>query len=1005
MKISNFKKTGLATSISLLLSAGLVNPVYAQEADAAEAETATNENRETEVILVKGIRGSLMRSMDLKRSTSGVMDAISAEEMGKFPDTNLAESLQRITGVTVSRANGEGSQITVRGFGPDFNMVTLNGRQMPSTGFTRSFNFDNLSSEGVSALETYKTARADLPTGGLGATVNIVTSKPFQSPGERFSVMGKAINDTSNVEGDDITPEFAAIYSNTFFDDRFGFSFTISHHQRDFQKQLANIQGWQYDVDLPSGLEDGAVIDNRAMDGDGNALPIFMAPDADGVLQPTAAYFFPKDMNYGIENIQRERTNGQVTFQFAATDDLIATLDYTFTDVTTGVNRVGWGIWNNFGGNINGYELDANGTAIWADIAGDDGSFTASRETGEVESKSIGLNIEWIISDTLELNFDYHDSSSETDNGGDEALGSAAQVILGSNRLVNKIYDYRTGDIPGFLVNWENGTNELTAGEIDSNFSQFIHSPGKSEIQQLQIDGEWLPEFDFPLSTVKFGVAQTDQSLTGVNAWSGLRGGPGFSPSFTAIFPDSMFTRQDATGLLDQFEGGGTAISPGYFYTFDIAEAIIRQTAFLTEDVVGTNVYVPDAYFTPATTSTVEEETLSIYLNTVWEFDIGDYPVEVIAGVRYEETDVISPSQSRIAQQVNWVAPSEWITTFASGGEFEEVTNEGGYDVVLPMIDFKLDITDDLVGRVSWGKSITRAPLGDLLGGLSLSGSPKIGARTGSRGNTNLKPFESTNIDLSLEYYYDEGSYASVGLFWKDVEDWIETSSVEVTFDGLYDVYKGPRYNDAVAQIEARGDQATDVAIFEQMIANGFGNADGAISPDPSTDPLIVWRLSSPENVEERSTNGVELAVQHLFGDSGYGAAVNATFVDGDVEYDPYILTTQAALPGLSDSANLQLFYEKDGLSVKVTYAWRDEYLIGQGQGQGTSDVPPQFAKEYGQWDMSINYDVDENLTVFFDAVNINDETEQHFGRFQEQFLFAGQYGPRYSLGVRYSMD
>ena len=222
MKITNFKKTGLATSISLLLSAGIVNPVLAQEAEEAAEQAAQNDG--TEVILVRGIKGSLMRSMDLKRSTSGVMDAISAEEMGKFPDTNLAESLQRITGVTVSRANGEGSQITVRGFGPDFNLVTLNGRQMPSTGFSRSFNFDNLSSEGVSALETYKTARADLPTGGLGATVNIVTSKPFQSPGERYSFMAKAINDTSNVEGDDVTPEFAAIYSNTFFDDRFGFS-------------------------------------------------------------------------------------------------------------------------------------------------------------------------------------------------------------------------------------------------------------------------------------------------------------------------------------------------------------------------------------------------------------------------------------------------------------------------------------------------------------------------------------------------------------------------------------------------------------------------------------------------------------------------------------------------------------------------------------------------------------------------------------------------------------
>ncbi|MFB0999243.1 MAG: TonB-dependent receptor plug domain-containing protein, partial [Colwellia sp.] len=116
---------------------------------------------------------------------------------------------------------GEGSQITVRGFGPNFNLVTLNGRQMAGTGFTRSFNFENLSSEGVSSLEIMKTARAEAPTGGLGATVNIVTAKPLQNPGQKFSFMAKGIHDTSVEEGDDVTPEIAGIYSNTFDDDRF----------------------------------------------------------------------------------------------------------------------------------------------------------------------------------------------------------------------------------------------------------------------------------------------------------------------------------------------------------------------------------------------------------------------------------------------------------------------------------------------------------------------------------------------------------------------------------------------------------------------------------------------------------------------------------------------------------------------------------------------------------------------------------------------------------------
>jgi len=320
------------------------------------------------------------------------------------------------------------------------------------------------------------------------------------------------------------------------------------------------------------------------------------------------------------------------------------------------------------------------------------------------------------------------------------------------------------------------------------------------------------------------------------------------------------------------------------------------------------------------------------------------------------------------------------------------------------MIDIRVDLTDDLVSRVSLGKSITRAPLGNLLGGLALSGSPKIGSRTGSRGNTNLKPYQSTNLDISLEYYYAEGSYASVGLFWKQVDDWIETSTVDVEFDGLHDIYLGARWNEAVGNINDRGEQATDTAIFDEMIALGYANADGQIEPDSASDPLITWRLSSPENVEERKTNGLEVAVQHLIADTGFGVSINATVVDGDVDYNPYILATQDALPGLSDSANFTGFYEDDDLSVRLTYAWRDSYLIGQGQGQGTSDNPPQFAKEFGQWDLSVNYDINESLTVFFEGINLNNETEQHYGRFEEQFLFAGQYGPRYSVGVRFSL-
>jgi TonB-dependent receptor len=982
MKNVTFTKTPLAASIALLCGVvSYATPVMAQDTDTAEP---------VEIVEVMGIRGSLIRAMDIKRSESGVVDAISAEEMGKFPDTNLAESLQRITGVSVSRSNGEGSQITVRGFGPDFNLITLNGRQMPGTGYTRSYSLENLSAEGVSALEIQKTARAETPSGGLGATVNIVTTKPLSRSGQHFSVMGKGIYDTSNEAGSDVTPEISAVYSNTSKEDMFGIAFSISHQQRDFQRQSANIQGWQANVDLPE-LDSSLVVDNRALDADGN---------------PSGNYYFPKDMNYSIDDVERERTNAQVTFQFAPNDDLVFTLDYTASRSLTGVNTIGWGIWNEFGSNINAYELDENGTAVYADISGNDASFTASKGTTEVKAESIGLNIDWQVNADWHLALDYHDSSNKTDDGADSGSGNYGQVILGSDQLVSKVYDYRSGEIPQAYVNWDNGTTELAASEIDSNFSQFSHSPGESKVKQLQIDGSWYNSvWNIPLVQVKFGVARTDQDMGGYTAWSGLRGGAGFSPSYTEIFPDSMFVRHDTSDFLDAFSGGGNSLISDYYYTFDFDEAVARQLAYLTEEVAGSDVYSTDAYYDGIDSeSYVEEITNSIYFQADWEFDVADFPVMLNIGLRYEETDVTSRVRQRVEKQVNWESASEWIMQYEDGGTDNFLVQTGAHDVLLPMFDLKVDLTDDLVGRLSLGKSITRAPLGYLAGGRSLTGSPKPGSRSGTQGNTNLQPYESTNFDLALEYYYDEGSYASIGYFRKDVDNFIQTTITETTIDGLYDILGGPRYLQAVADIEARGETADSSAIFEQMLANGDGNADGKIEPS-SDDPLIVWDISQPTNSDSKSVDGIEMAIQHLIGDTGFGIGINATFVDGDVEFDNESLEQQAPLTGLSDSANFQAFYEKDGLSVKVTYAWRDSYLIGVGQDQGSSDAPPQYAREYGQWDMSVNYEVNKHITVFVEGVNLNNETEQGYGRYEEQFLYARQYGPRYAVGMRYSFD
>ncbi|GAB5379347.1 MAG: TonB-dependent receptor [Aliiglaciecola sp.] len=989
MKDMNFSKKYLAASISVLLGTAAVPQVSAQEA----ANAAAPAGDDVEVIAVRGIRGSLMRAQDLKRDGQGVVDAISAEEMGKFPDTNLAESLQRITGVTVSRSNGEGSEITVRGFGPDFNLITLNGRQMPGTGNTRSFKLENLSSSGVSALELYKTGRADIPSGGLGATVNIVTAKPLASPGLKYSLSAKGIYDESNVEGDDVTPELSALYSDTYADNTIGLAISLSMQDRDFQQQSANIPGWQADQG-PFGNATSA-IDPRP-DAANEAEDTIDGATADGKAGHT---YFPRQISYNINNVQRSRFNGQATLQYAPRDDMTFTLDYVYSEAETATSGLGYGIWFNFGGNVTSYELDERGTAIRFTETANDFAHSANRETLLVESDSIGFNFEWQITDDIHFELDYHDSKTETDNGADDGTGHSGNIILGPNNIVTKTYDFSEGGIPQFVMTWPDNASEASPADFDPLFAQFTRNVGESTVEQLQLDAEWVNPDDSFLMSVQAGVAITDQTFGGRSAFSGNQGPGGYNGN-QAIFPDSMFVRRDSGDFLDEFSNGGANLTTDYYYAFDYAEAVGRLQSFF-----GFN---SDPFESFATNGLADltEETQSAYVAADMYFEIGDMPVDVNVGLRYEQTDVISIVDQDVEDFVVWTNPTEWQLRFRPS-ETGSVEFTGEHDLYLPNLDIKVEVTDDIIARLSTSKTITRAPLGNLVGARSLSPAPKPGSRNGAAGNTNLQPFESTNLDLIVEYYYEEASYVALGYFRKDVKNFISNNQTLLTFEGLRDPLNGPRAAQATAELVAAGIPVTDGAIWQQLIDSGQGIDDACcqtqiIRQNPD-DPLIEWLVSRPENGDDKTVDGIEFAIQHMFGETGFGAGFNATIVDGDVEFDVDSFAEQSPLNGLSDSANIQLFYEKDGLSAKVTYAWRDDYLIGVGQQQGSAESPPQFGKEYSQTDISINYDITENLTVFFEGLNITNETEEGYGRYEEQFLFARQYGSRYNLGARYT--
>ena len=169
-----------------------------------------------------------------------------------------------------------------------------------------------------------------------------------------------------------------------------------------------------------------------------------------------------------------------------------------------------------------------------------------------------------------------------------------------------------------------------------------------------------------------------------------------------------------------------------------------------------------------------------------------------------------------------------------------------------------------------------------------------------------------------------------------------------------------------------------------------------------SNDDVISWDVSTTENGENVVVDGIEFAVQHSFWDTGFGVQANYTTVDGDVNFDVETRDLQFTLPGLSDSYNIIGYYDKYGFQARIAYNYRDSFLNAVGQAEG-GPLEPQFTEEYGQWDFSASYDINDMFTVFFEGVNITDETQRIHGRYQNQLLNARAFGARYALGVRAS--
>ncbi len=1026
-------RTGLTRAIimggtSTLALCALAAPAMSQQTGAAASDDTT-------VVVVTGIRGSLQRSMNIKKNATGVVDAITAEDIGKYPDTNLAESIQRIPGVSINRVNGEGAQVTVRGFGPGFNLVTLNGRSMPTAsinligtgnafagGGTRNFDFQNIASDSISGFEVYKTGKADVASGGIGATLNIKTLRPISKAGATGSLSAKALHGDNMVDGKDWTPEVTGSYSWGNDSRTFGVALFAQYSERDVVTRQVTQNNWNLDpYDQFYAPSNGRL--RYAADQTTLLTQITNAPPAGSLIA------YPNDSRYALSQTHNQRTNVGATVQFRPTEDLLFTVDALYVENDASEERAEQTNWFNRPFDkitfVQGESGIYNALYLEESLAGvKDIGFEQQLFDQKSTLNSIGVNAKWNISDKATLTLDAH--SSKGDSTPNNPNGTSSVLIsLGAPVISTHSVDFRSGiPVQKYTVNDAlrgNNNGKLDVADVGTQVGRTVTNSQTHQIDEFKADFTYdfdgQSRFDAGVDLIKSQMTTT----TG-NTYQALGDWGISNPGDVAQYAPGLLEPYDLGALFEDFAPGQSDIA-FRGNALDIYNAMVKAPLYHTQ--------IPN---TSITANTIEEKITALYGQFTMKGDFLGQPASVVAGLRYEKTDVIASALQSVPTAIRWTADNDFTTDFGTG--IQTVSADADYSNWLPNLDVTWNFRDNMVARASFSKTIARPAYGSMYATTGVGTPPRPTANgtnpTANSGNPALLPLESSNVDFSVEWYYGKDSYVSLGFYNKDVANFVGTGRVSTNWFGLRDPSSGAsgsRSGAAKTALGGIGQSPTDVNLFTmtaliiknsgnvgaatteyQSHLNGGGNLDQAfvdstlaaydITAD-ANDPLFVFDTNIPVNNKTANIHGFELAFQHFFGDTGFGVTGSLTTVQGDISFDNSAPpgTLQFPLLGLSNTYNVTAIYDKGALSGRISYNWRDTYIAGSNVG---AQGDPFYVEPFGVIDAAVNYQLTPALQLTMEGLNLNKAHVRNYGRDKSNMYFAQELDTRYQLGLRY---
>ncbi|WP_206240964.1 TonB-dependent receptor [Novosphingobium terrae] len=960
----------MVSGASCALAVAIGTPALAQ--DTAAPATTSAPSGDEPAIIVTGIRGSLQRNLDIKRNAAGVLDAISSEDIGKFPDPNVAASLQRLPGVSVqvSGNRGEATGVTVRGFSGDFNETLYDERHISTATGNRAVDFSTVGSDFVGQLNVYKTPDVSLSASAIGATIDIAFPKPFDHPGLHMaaSVSGSIQDRKGNV-----VPSGGLLVSDTFADDTMGVLGDIAYSRHDTTTNHVFVNGWEGGYYAPCQLAG-----STAASCNPGSTTSGLASDKQTVLG-----WFPQQAGAEQNTTRDERVDARLVYQWKPSDRILLTIDDNFSSQVVQTTSYGYAAWFNMS-SLTNVKQDSNGTAIDFNQAGTPMDMNAVITHSLINTNQLGANLKYQVTDHLKLDVDaafakswlnpngeIGNNSSDIGYGGTLGANTGLAVGGASSGYLPVLHDIGpSGNAGQFLDTSVIGSHVMVRqAQRNTDVVRQFHVKGAWEQENfiLQFGGSYMQDtfrlaesdtFTNDYWQAYAGYGTPSGRTTGVALPSSIYGGtistanfiPGYSgnlaPGILVYNPLAVYNYLQSLG------NPQTKNIPGFNYCARPpgTDGLCNYTGSL------------DLALSPSSVATITEKTWAAYVRANFTTQIASMPFHFISGLRYENThlDTLALGQTPVSLTTSTADPTLLTTVYANGGATSTIAAGNSYNYLLPSMDLKLEVTPKLHLRLDASRTLTRPALKNLNPVLNVGSGQRVGALTATGGNPDLSPYLSDNFDAAAEWYYAPNSYFSVDFFLKHVSNFIVAGVQRQTINGVI---------------------------------------------DPTTGQAAQFSVSQQVNGPDATVRGVEIALQHVFGRSGFGLTANATFVGTNKPYDPKDISTSGfAVTGLANSANLVAFYDKHGFQVRVAVNWRDSYLLqfGQNQNTGQFGAEPTFVNSQVQVDLSSSYDITKNVSVFGGITNLNNSVYSTHGRFSNQLLDAYSYGRRFTFGARY---